>query len=242
MELLSNSPENALTSLRIYFTNYVLPLIIGLGLFTLYQYLVTGIWFEYFIYQSTRQGHSFSIPQLPFSSMEGKRTIWLSAMAMLLALVAFITLIVCIKKWLEKKNTYDKIFLLSTTYLSIILFLTIFFNPKWGTNTTNVMGMHRYTLATPFFFVFYNYLIKWEKYTPSIYAAMILLCNIAWFCFGSYTHIETFLFFNFNTILILLYVYYADKKIFWPILLVIMLNFLLQVNLFQQYISWLYPD
>lgn len=242
MELLGNDRRNWLQSIKTYLVDYALPLLLGLGTFIWYQHSVTGIWFEYFKQQSSHWDRKFAIPLLPFGSTEGNRTIWLSALAFFVTLIAIISLIILIVKWITKNIKQDKLLVLSFCYLISALFLSIFFNPRWS-GTTDVMGLHRYALVTPFFIVFlHHYTQNREAYKIKDYVFVFFISNLVWLSFGSYNHILHLLFYNFNTALIFVYMLLANKKLNWPALIIFGINIMLQIQLFQQFINPLYPD
>jgi len=243
MELITNDRKHLLKSIYSYIVYYFLPLVIGTAVFIWYQYWKTGVWFAYFKQQSIYWERKFNIPTLPFHSMEGDRTIWLSALAMFVCFIAIIMLFRIAKNWLLKNKIYtDKLLVLSLAYLMMTLLVVICFNPIWGTYTTNVMGMFRYSLMTPFFFVFLHYITNDIQYKVRDYMVVAVVANIIWLTFGSYWHIKYFIFFNINTAVIFLYMLYANKKLTWPALIIVAINVVLQISLFQQFINGLYPD
>ncbi|HXS38029.1 MAG TPA: hypothetical protein VN721_15105 [Flavipsychrobacter sp.] len=243
MELLTNDRRHLLKSIYRYIVYYFLPLVIGTLVFILYQYWKTRIWFAYFRQQSIYWERKFNIPTLPFHSMEGERTIWLSAIAMFACLIAIIMLFQIAKNWLLKNKIYhNKLLALSLAYLMMALIVVICFNPTWGTYTTNVMGMFRYSLITPFFFIFLYHITNNVQYKTRDFIIIAIIANIVWLTFGSYVHVKYFIFFNVNTAIIFLYMLYANKKLTWPALIIVAINVLLQINLFQQFIKQLYPD
>jgi len=244
-ELLANDRKSWLRSVGAYLVHYALPVLLGLFFFVWYQYKVTGDWFRYFHQQREWEGHKFSLPKFPLTSISGGDNItWLSALAILVSLVALVLVIQRVFQWLLKnKLQQDKIVTLCLCYLPIILFLTLFLNPKWGTDTTNLTGMHRYSLCTPFFFVFLYHVISTKKdYKVKHFIPMFLLCNIAWLSCGSYRHIQYFLFFNVNTALVFGYMLHANKKRQWPLLATVAFNLVIQIGLYQQFIQNIYPD
>lgn len=244
-ELLANDRRLWLKSIGTYILHYVLPVLAGLFFFVLYQYHVTGDWFRYFHQQREWEGHKFSWPKFPLASISGGDNItWLSALAILVSLVSLVLIVKKAIVWLFKNEIQeDKIVTLSLCYLPIILFLTLFLNPKWGTGTTNLTGMHRYSLCTPFFFVFLYYVIsRAEAYKLKHFIGIFLLCNIAWLSCGAYKHIMYLMFFNVDTAIVFAYMLIANKKLQWPLLAVTAFNIVVQVGLFQQFIQNIYPD
>lgn len=115
---------------------------------------------------------------VPYSGEE--RVIWLSSLAVLVCSIALGAILIKFYKWLfnDKKYT-DKILILTLAYLPIILFVMVFCNPKWGSLTTNLLGMHRYTFCTPFIFVFlYHYTSGIHNYKLKHFICIFILSNI----------------------------------------------------------------
>jgi hypothetical protein len=99
-------------------------------------------------------------------------------------------------------------------------------------------GMHRYTLATPFFFAFLADKLKQEtNYKLRNFIGVFVLANIVWLAFGSYIHIQQWLLFNVNFLLILLYMLYASKRYLWASIAIAAFNIMVQHQLFQIFIS-----
>ena len=82
-ELITNDRRNWLRSIGSFFVNYGVPLIAGQFFFIWYQYYQTGVWFAFFKVEKY-WGHEFSIPTLPFNSMNGPKLLWLNALAIFL--------------------------------------------------------------------------------------------------------------------------------------------------------------
>lgn len=183
MELLTNNRRNISRALSVYLVNYALPVISGLGAFVLIQYSQAGVWFSYFKQQVVTQGHSFSIPVMPFADYLGtKESVWINALALLVCVMALIGICSMCYKWAFKKEVYtDKVLVLTLAYLPAILFAILFYNPKWNTDTTNLHGLHRYTLCTPFIFIFlHHYTAGQRRYTLQHVLLMLLLSNLVW--------------------------------------------------------------
>ena len=245
MELLTNAQKDIWKVLRKYLVDYALPVLAGFFAFALIQYQQIGIWFAYYKQQSTAMGHELSLPVLPFSNFfAGPRLIWLSALAMFAGVIAFGGIIIKCYRWLVKKEVYeDKIFILALGYLPIILMTMVFCNPKWGSNTTNLIGLHRYTFCSPFVFVFlYYYAGNVYRYKTLHFIFVLLFSNLLWLSMGSYLHIQEVLFYNMDTLLILGYMLHANKRKEWATYGIIAINIFLQVSLYQQYLNGLFPD
>jgi hypothetical protein len=239
MELITANAQSINKALRTYFVDYFLPITTGLATFVIIQYVQTGIWFPYYIQQSTSQGHVFSFPVLPFADYYGgQMAVWLNAVVILVCLVALIGIcIICYKRLVKQKIYKDKILILTLAYLPAVLFAIVFYNPTWGANTTNLHGLHRYTLCTPFIFIFLHHYTAGEKrYTLQHVLLMLLLSNLVWLSMGSYLHIRTMLYYNFTTLLVVGYMMYANKRL--PASYVIIaFNVFMQVMLYQRYLA-----
>jgi hypothetical protein len=244
MELLSSDKRGLYKVILSYLINYAAPIIIGLAFFILYQYYATGVWFVYFIMQQKYEGHIFNIPILPFSSMEGPRNMWISALAIFCCFISIIVVAQKVFRWLFRNATQkDKILVLSMVFLGATLVKTIFYNPTWTTGTTLTIGINRYVFATPFFYVFlFYYTNRAIPYKLSQYIVVFILCNIVWLSCGAYLHIQNWLYFNCMTVLVFLFMLLSDKKKTWPVLILVVVNVFLQIIMFDQYLRGLYLD
>jgi hypothetical protein len=135
----------------------------------------------------------------------------------------------------------DKKLVLSFLYLTGILFVTILFNPKWATSTTNVYDIHRYVFCSPFFFVFLHHFSISKKYSGKHYLLVVLLSNAFWLLFASYVHIGYVFYFNFCTAIIVLYMLNTNKRYEWVPLAITAINLVVQVNMFQMFLEHTYP-
>jgi len=245
MNLVSAEPKYWFRSFIHYIVNYATPIIIGTWMFILYQYKTTGVWFAYYKQQHDHWSREFSWPAFPLNSTEGNRTVWLGALAIFVCILALICVIIFFYKWIVEKNVAkNKLLALSTFYLTMTLITIIFFNPKWspGNCNTNIMGAHRYGLMNPFFYVLLYQFTKEKEYTLQQYFGVFLLANAVWLLFGSYTHLQFFLFFTIDSIIVLLYMLSSNKRLMWPIICLITLNFFIQIHLFQQFMALVYVD
>lgn len=244
MELLSNDKKDLPKTLLRYILYYVLPIITAFFLFVWYEYTISHVWFVYVDQMTESQGHVFSIPKLPFSSNENNRNIWYSSLAAITDIVALISVAYYGIKWLIKKELVkDKVLILSLAYLGMTFLIMTFYNPKWVTGTTNVMGLLRYSFCTPFFFVFFHhFFVAREAYKPKQVLAVFLLCNLVWLSYGSYLHIIALLYYNFCFVFVLGYMLLANKKLELPAIVIAMLNVVLQVFLFSEFLNKLFPD
>jgi len=244
MELIASQRKVWYKVLLSYCLDYVIPIVSALAFFVWYQYYSVGAWFPYVYHQQEYMGHKYSLPILPFTSMEGPRMLWFSALAMFCCLLALIAAIKKGSLWLFKNRTEpDKLLTLSLIFLGITLYKTIFYNPTWSTNTTLTIGISRYAFATPFFYVFLHYFTSRSvPYKLLDFILAIILANAVWFSCGAYLHIQYFLYFNFSTLIIFLYMYFADKSKTWPALVIMGMNSFFLILMFQQYLSGLYLE
>jgi hypothetical protein len=236
-EVIINDRNAWIRSLAKAFVNYILPLLLGTIFFICFQYYKTGVWFAFFE-QEKHWGHEFAWPTLPFQSMYGHKLLWLNAIAMFAGFVSLLWLIRIGWRWLiSNKYQNDRLSVLSFLYLTAIMFVTILFNPIWGAGTTNVYDIHRYAFVSPFFWVFLYRFIKERAYKLSDYLLVVILSTAFWLLFGSYGHIDYFLYYNTTTAFIVLYMLYSDKRLTWPALAIVAINVLVQIKMFQFFIA-----
>jgi hypothetical protein len=244
MELVCNNSRFWYKVVWLYCIDYAAPIIAGTALFVWYQHHEIGKWFAYFIQQRKYEGHEFNWPILPFSSMEGFRNLWISGLALFCCFISIILVVKYFIKWLLRNAPEpNKLLVLSAMFLAITFFKTMFYNPTWGTLTTLTIGINRYVFATPFFFVLLHYFTKREvPYKPRDYMLVFILCNIVWLSCGAYVHIVSYLYFSVCTAIVFLYMQMADKKQTWPPMLIMGVNMIFLIIMFQQYLADLYLD
>ena len=243
MELLGAEKSEFGRSMKLFLVRYFVPSVTGLTTFVLVQYWKTGVWFAYFIQQSKYWERRFNFPVLPFSQLDWSiRIIWFCALAMFVCFIALIYLVQLIYKWVIRNQCADKVLLLSLTYLAMTLYVIVFYNPIWGTNTTLVIGASRYALVNPFFYVVLYHFTNRFVYNWRHFIFIFALSTLFWLAFGSYRHLHDAMFFSMNTIWIIFYMLYANKRITWPGMVIMALSFFFQVLFFQQFLSGLFPD
>lgn len=244
MELLTTSNEHLKTSFKKYCYLYALPLLLGLGIFIWYQYRETGVWLAYFKAQTSGWGHTFALPVLPFSNVAGLPQLLLDAAALFAGLVSALWVMKLLWNRVTKNKVYpDKIFALSLLYLAGSSAIIILASPVWTTYTTNVAGAHRYTFATAYFWVFLHYVLNKNAGDSKWTTGLLISTNVFWLCFGHYASAKLFLHFNLVTLVLILYLLANHPRLGKPAFIGICLtNFGLQVYLFQQFISNVFPD
>jgi hypothetical protein len=237
MEVLSGSRKDIPRNVGRYLLLYILPSAVGLATFVLIQYQATGVWFAYFIAQSTFWRRIYSTPILPFYNGVGYHTVLLNALAIFSCVTAFIMLIFRITKWLARGEQQDKVLVVSLAYLTTTLFSSLFYSPLWLNGATDVIGTFRYTMMTPFFYVFLNHVTRNTTFKWQHYVVVFLFATGVWMAFGAYVHLQELLFFSFNTVVILLFMACSNRKPGWPTIALTLINFLFQMLLFQHFIS-----
>lgn len=245
MAVLKSDRKQVGKSLKEACLYYILPTLISSGLFTLYQYKVSGVWFSYYKGQAKYLGHQFALPTLPFSDYYGgERITWLDGLSLLPGTICLIFAVVKLHKWIRHQARYpDQAWLMTLCYVPIVMMTMIFCNPTWGTLTTNLLGSHRYIFCSPFFFIFlYHTVAVTPKYKMKDFLLVIILCNVIWLSMGSYIHITTFIFYNFLTLLVMGYMLHANNKNTWVTFAICSFNVFLQISLFQQYLGGLFTE
>lgn len=245
MELFSNPKKDWWKSILRTGYRYIAPIVAALSLFVLWQYRQTGIWFAYFKTQATIWGHVFSWPGIPFTNIAGgdDRYHWLSSLAILIDLLALALLIRQLIRWLRNQDLEDKTFILAAGYLAMLLVNLLFMNPKYGNQTSNIMGANRHSLATPFFFVFLYRLCQVQCSRRQLLYVFLLL-NAFWILFGAYhTFSAWYTIALINDLLIMTFLCWRSQERYsWLAFPIIAFNFFVQLHLFQQFITPLYVD
>jgi hypothetical protein len=243
MQLFTSSAAVMWRAIVEYLLYYALPLTCGLATFVIVQYYQTGIWFVYFKQQAAHLGHQWALPKLPFQNcFNGPKTIWLSGLAMFGCLAATAILMKIAYRWFRQRLSFtDKGVVLSMAYLAITLFSIVFCNPTWGEKgTTNIFGLHRYTLCTPFIFVLLHHTASSFKPSARNISFVFFLSNLVWLTTGSYVHIQELLYWNVATAILLLYL--LRNRYEWAMLALIGFNILAQFGLYQAFLSNTFTD
>ena len=244
MEVVNNSKQEASKSSIKALVNYGLPLIIGMLIFASLRSLQSGNWFLNFNFLGDSSVINWGLPKFPFTnSTGGDRTAWLSALALFAGLTSILLLVKQIRLWAKTgKTSEEPITLLSLAYLPSILFVFLFHNDTGG-NHTDLSGLHRTMMCSPFFFVFlYNNVLKGRNYTNKHILIVYLLSNVVWLAMGSFVHITYIMYFNVASLMILLYMVQAKKSNTWATMVICIINITLQTILYQQYLSGVMVD
>ncbi|MCB0696740.1 MAG: hypothetical protein KDC07_05215 [Chitinophagaceae bacterium] len=235
MELLTSGKKHIFSALKVFLADHLIPALLGLLLFTVYQYRSVGIWFD-FIRQRKLYGYYFRWPTFPLNSRFGPGELWLDAAALFLCFIALVWIVrIVVAGFRKHAVAADRLFILSCCYLVGAMLFILFFNPTWEVNTTNVTGAYQLALATPFFWVLLYRFTYTGNYKVSDYFKVLLLTNIFWLLFEHYQHIRYVLYFNFASVLIIMYMLQANKRIQWMQTAIVVVNFILQVYMIQRY-------
>ena len=83
---------------------------------------------------------------------------------------------------------------------------------------------------------------KAKEYKLKHFVLVFILANLVWFSMGAYVHIQEMLFYNFITLLIMGYMFYANNKNSLVSLAIFGINLFLQIMIFQQFIAGPFTD
>jgi len=242
-EALSRNRKDILFSLRRYLWLYALPIVLGTAGFILLQYFDTGRWLPYYTGQVANLGHQLSMPLLPFSDFYGgKWMLLINAAAFMISVLSLLILVRQIYRWLTGNIEQHVLWTLALGYTILIMLTMVFANPKWGSGTTNLFGIHRYIFCAPFVFVFIERVFSMSAGRSKAFLFVLLVCNTAGLCFGSYIHIQEWLFFSCATLFLLLYVLCGFTRSAVLTVAVSVIGFVLQVALYQHFLSGAFTD
>jgi hypothetical protein len=236
MELIANPRQEWISSLKKAIVNYCFPILAGIIIFIVVQYAITGVWFAYFIKQRTIWLHVYSNPRLPFQVASGHATAWLNALSLFVCLAGLVIAVRKVATWFSKNNiAADRLQILSCLYFTFSALYFILYSPKWGDqNTTNFVAAHRYIFASPFFFIFLNR-VSSAKYKWQHYLFAVVLANLCWLSFGAYVHIQELAYFNFSTLVVILYM--ASGKRNDIAIALIAISILMQIMQMQNFLA-----
>lgn len=163
---------------------YLSPIVSGLLVVVLWQWLETGVWFAYFKAQSAHWYRGISIPNFPLSTWNYTKILWLDALAFLVGSLAFGMILKKLIAWLKGNLVVEnKAIVFSTAYIAVVFLSLILFNPKNQTSgLTEISGANRYVFVSPFFFVLILNYLRSEG-LPLI---VLLATPLIWFLFNVY--------------------------------------------------------
>jgi hypothetical protein len=243
MELLARGKKDFLKSIGKCCLNYVPPFVLGIVVLIILHNQYAPTQSLQWLFPGFAGG--WHLPSLPFGNTTGGNKIaWLTSLAMLVCCVSLMALLGKIFKWLFKNESQPaKVEILTMAYLPVVLFTFIFWGPVNDRGITTLVGLHRSVFCTAFLFVFlYHFIIREHKYRLGHFIAMFLLSNLIWLGMGAYVHLTYVLYFNFGSLLMLVYMGYANKKGEWQNMAIVMVNIVLQTMLFQQYLQGVFTD
>jgi len=180
--------------LPLFLRSILLIAIVTLGtmLVVAIQYQQTGVWMAYFKSQSMQWNRSFTIPVFPLTTWDAHRLLTLDAAAFLVGVVA---LFLCLRHlWSSVGNNLnsflqtDKAYLFSCAFLVMVLASILFFNPlDAATNTTSILSINRYMIASPFLLVFLHHHVSSSRLTQKELFVLFGLLLALGFIFNAYS-------------------------------------------------------
>lgn len=153
MELMINKNKKVALLNSIKYASFS---ILGVFIVILIQYIKTGVLFAYFKAQNNFWKREFQLPEIPFTTWDGTRLLWLDGIALIFGITSAILVFyfTFIKIRGNKELVIGKSTLFSLSYLMLAVLSVIFFNGKDAKGGTSLMGANRYLMATPFFVCF----------------------------------------------------------------------------------------
>ncbi len=244
MEVVKNDRQDTLKSILKSLLHYGLPLIIGMLVFASLRASQSGNCFLNFNFIGDSSAIKWGLPKFPFTNSTGsERIAWLSGIALFAGLASLVLLVRQIVQWSRTgKPTEESISIISLAYLPCLLFVFLFHNDT-GNSHTDLAGLHRLMMCSPFFFVFlYNYVLKGRSYSNKHILVVCLLSNVVWLAMGAFVHITYIMYFNVASLMIVLYMVQAKKSTTWATMVICIINITLQTILYQQYLSGVIVD
>jgi hypothetical protein len=161
--------------------SYTLVCVLAVLIVVTIQYMATGVWFAYFRAQGKFWNHTPALPEFPFTTWGGPRTMWLDAMALFFGIAALAMLI----RWLAAKFraagaaiSGDRTVTFSLAYIAIACVYVIVTNGKDAGGGTTLISLNRYIMATSFFSVILWHLTHAVDYSRTRTAALYLLGSL----------------------------------------------------------------
>jgi hypothetical protein len=221
-----------------------------------FQWLMTGVWFAYFLAQINFWKHSFRIPHFPLTTWDGARILWLDGISFWFCLVSFFFCLFIFIQWMRKKGNLPEKYPRSVTFSGIYLFMTmlyvLFFDVYDSNGGTSLLSINRYVFATPFIIILIHHYTHLSKVNGWIYLFLLASILFTWLLCGAYSqlegltayklpHLKTFFYFGMMTVYIGLYALLRFEKFNKEITIgLYCLNVFLQIYLFNAFLSGLW--
>jgi hypothetical protein len=219
--------------------------VISTFLVMLFQYIETGEWLVFFKVQQS-WNRTLNLPTLPFTTLSGIRMLWLDGLAFFVTVVAFLLCSQSLLRFvLDRKPGAQKTSSdFSLAYLAMMGIVCSFFSGVWeGDSGTSLMSLNRYVFAGPFLVFFIHrfcFTGTSSERPPKIW--LLMLAIFTWLLLGAYGKLtghaeywQTLLYFASMTIYLFLYYFVkSDKRV---CILLYIINALLQVYLFNTFLS-----
>jgi len=230
---------------------YLAPVLLGVLLVSVLQFVQTGNFFAYYQTQSVAWGRKFGWPVLPMGRATEVWATRLSYFNFWLGCFVSVAGLACLVRWLlHKPLTISNYTLFAIIYLVMSFFSVVFFNPEWfydqkiGYNTTYLNGINRYMQATPFALIVVLWIFSLPKFKPVYFIPLLIGTYLVWLCVYPvfYKHIQYTLEMSIVTGFLLaywLYHYYRWKPVGY---LIIIGSFILQGLMFNNFMTGIMVD
>ncbi|MBL7931764.1 MAG: hypothetical protein JNL60_07680 [Bacteroidia bacterium] len=167
---------------------------LALLLVAIVQRYQTGEWFLFFEVQGQFWNHKLTMPQLPFTTWDEARILWLDGIALAFGIMAFLFCIVwkfrALFRRFENQNSPPAIVLFSAVFLSLSTFSVVFFDARDSPEGTTLLSLNRYILASPFFIVFLWHILKPGEFLKEYFILLLISAAIVWYCLYPVTEFE----------------------------------------------------
>jgi hypothetical protein len=245
--------------IRINNKKVIIKYLILLGITTLstlivymIQYFQTGQFFAIFNVLKT-WGKELQIPELPLTTWDAHRLLWLDGSAFLTGFIAFIFLLKFFSNKIKNlKYTINPSVALAFGYIFVVTFYMLLYAGVDGAGGTSIFSLNRYIFATPFFTIFIFYIIKNVEINRNskivlassiffvclLYGLLKYLTGIFDFKSSEFYRLINLFVMSILPISIYLFTNLNIKKNLW--LTFYMINILLQIYLFESWINGLW--
>lgn len=217
--------------------------VVSVGLVAYIQWQHTGRWF-YFLKVQQYWDKMWGWPRLPLTTWGGPSLIWLDGTALFIGCMAMMLCVVIL--WKATRNDSDNFFhpafIFSCTYLADVTLTTLLYSS--GKEQTSIYSLNRYVFATSFFVTFLaglkehkkqlGVILMWGGYALVILLSLILgvLPTIIHHSWVEAAGIAGFIVLSFY------YLVSLNEKLFYRYFLIFyMIHFVLQVRLFDLFLS-----
>lgn len=221
--------------------SYLTPPLLAILLVFVIQYQATGVWFAFFKDGWRRVAQ---LPELPLTTWDGLKTLWLDGIAFFFGLLATVVLLILLYRKLKGFHSpeYGKAEVFSTTYVMMALFTILIFGGRDKDGGTSLLSLNRFLMATPYFTIMLymlSFQVKLNLKTYILYAVVALislsLLNLNGTGYNEYTLNDKFFYALIMLVHIFLYSTISLRYNGKFIALVYIVNVGIQVIILQQF-------